>query len=183
MDKRVLPFYMNMKPKRPHTIDHKAMHVTRLNFAMLMQRAVDPWDAADLFEQWFENLKRDTSARKALLPEGKKLLIVGQNWPFDRNFVIDWLDGLSDPINGEYINFDSFFHPWYRDTMAVAQFLNDRYVLDPGCVLDHKVPFPKSNLGYICSQLKIKNLKPHDALQDCVATAEAYRLMCLGLIP
>jgi DNA polymerase III epsilon subunit-like protein len=181
--KTVIPCYLTMKPKRPHTIDHKAMHVTRINFAKLMQRALDPWDAADIFEEWFENLKRDTSKRRALLPEGKKLLPIAQNWCFDRCFVIDWLDGLTDPVDGEYKNFDSFFHPWYRDTLPVAQYLNDKYAMDPACPMDWKIPFPKCNLPYLCSQLKVKNLQAHDALQDCIATAKVYRLMIQGRIP
>lgn len=181
--KGVIPCYLTMKPKRPHTIDHKAMHVTRINFAKLMLRALDPWDAADIFEEWFEALKRDTPRRKALLPDGKRLLPIAQNWVFDRNFIIDWLDGLTDPVGAEYSNFDSFFHPWYRDTMVAAQLLNDQYVMDPGCVLDHKVPFPKSNLGYLCSQLKIKNLQAHDALQDAIATAEIWKKMSMRQIP
>ena len=97
--------------------------------------------------------------------------------------MIDWLDGLTDPVNNEYCNFDSFFHPWYRDTLVSAQLLNDKYAMDPNCVLDHKVPFPKSNLTYLCACLKIKNLKPHDALQDALATAEVYRKMVRGEIP
>jgi len=181
--KHILPCYLNMKPKRPENMDHKAMHITRINFAKLMQRALDPWDAADIFEQWFEALKRDNNKRKAVLGEGKKLLPIAQNWVFDRNFIIDWLDGLTDPVNGEYCNFESFFHPWVRDTLTIAQFLNDKYVMDPNCILPHKVPFPKSNLGYLCSQLKIKNLQPHDALQDCLATAAVYRKMIRGEIP
>lgn len=180
-DKRMLPFYINIKPKRPHNIDPSNTSVlfrSREKFAKMMQRALDPWDAADLFEQWFESLKQ-----KAFLPEKKKLLPIAQNWVFDREFIIDWLDGLCDPVNGKHLNFDSFFHPWYRDTLATAQYLNDRYVKDQFCVFDWKVPFPKSNLAYLCSQLKIKNLQHHDALQDAIVTAEIYRKMVNVEIP
>ena len=172
--KTVLPFYMDMKPKRPENINQQAMHVSRINFARLMQRALDPWDAAELFDEWFEKLKQPTAKRGPLLPEGKKLIPLAQNWVFDRGFMIDWLGDVS---------FNSLFHPWYRDTLPVAQYLNDTYAKDPVCVLEHKVPFPKSNLAYICSQLKVKNQQHHDALADTVATAECYRKMVLKQIP
>ena len=173
-DLQVNPFYVNMKPKRPENIEPDAMEVSRISFANIMQTAIDPWDAADLFDDWFVNLRKDMHNRRAKLPENRKLLPLAQNWAFDLNFVKDWL--------GEKSFFD-FFHPWYRDTLAVAQFLNDQYAKDPNCVLPHKVPFPKSNLGYICSQLNVKNEKAHDALQDCIATAEAYRRMVVGPLP
>lgn len=173
-DKRVTPFYLELRPKRPENIDMKAVKVSRMEFAQKMQRALDPWDAADLFDEWFEKLKVRTERRPPLLPEGKKLVPVAQNWPFDRSFMMDWLGVTS---------FESFFHPWYRDTLPVAQYLNDRYAKDTLCILPAKVPFPKSNLAYLCSQLKVKNLKAHDALQDCIATADVYNEMVLGHIP
>lgn len=174
-DKRVMPFYMEMKPKRPENIDQSAMHISRLNLAYLLQRAVDPYDAADFFDDWFEKLKTQTRTHPPLLPEGKKLIPLAQNWVFDRGFMIDWLGDAT---------FNSLFHPWYRDTLPVAQFLNDEYSKRPECAtFEHKVPFPKSNLGYICSQLNVKNEKAHDALQDVIATAECYRRMVHRQIP
>lgn len=173
-DPQITPFYVNMKPKRPENIEPDAMEVSRISFAHIMQTAIDPWDAADLFDDWFVGLRRDTHNRRAKLPEGKKLCPVAQNWVFDRPFVIDWLG---------HKGFDDFFHPWYRDTLPVAQLMNDKYAKDPNCVLPHKVPFPKANLGYICSQLNVVNEKAHDALQDCIATAEAYRRMVVGPAP
>lgn len=172
--KGAMPFYMNMKPKRPENVEAEAMAVSRINFARLMQSSHDPWDAADLFDEWFEGLKRPTANRRAILPEGKKLIPLAQNWVFDRGFIIDWLGMPS---------FDSMFHPWYRDTLAVAQYLNDEYSQNLTNVFEAKVPFPKSNLAYLCSQLKVKNRQAHDALADTVATAEVYRKMVLRQIP
>lgn len=172
-DKRVIPFYVDMKPKRPENIDPKALKVNRLKFAQLQQRALDPFDAADMFDDWFEALKTDTPKRDALLPEGKKLAPVAQNWVFDRGFIIDWLGPKT---------YDSIFHPWYRDTLPTAQYLNDAHYHDPMTTHQHKAPFPKSNLAYLCSQLDIKNHGAHDALQDCIATGEVYRRMVLRQI-
>ena len=173
-DLEVNPFYMTIKPKRPENVEKEAMSVSRLNYAQILQTAVDPWDAADLFDDWFVSLRHDTPKRRAKLPENKKLLPLAQNWVFDRPFIMDWLGSKS---------FDDFFHPWYRDTLAVAQYLNDSYAMNPNCVLPHKIPFPKSNLGYLCAQLKIHNEKAHDALQDCIVTAEVYRRMALKQVP
>ena len=172
-DKRVAPFYMDIVPKRMGTIDKTALHISRIDLAQLVQRGMDPFDAADHFEDWFESLKKQTKRHPPLLPEGKKLIPMAQNWVFDRGFVIDWLGDVS---------FNSFFHPWYRDTLPVAQFMNDVYSKKPECMsMDYKVPFPKANLGYLCSQYKIKNEKAHDALQDVIATASVYRSMVLGV--
>jgi len=173
-DPDVDPFYLLLKPKRPENVDKAAMTVSRLDFAKIMQQGIDPWDAAEMFDDWFVALQNDTPRRKAKLPINKKLLPLAQNWVFDRGFMIDWL--------GE-TTYDSFFHPWYRDPMAVAQYLNDSYACNPNCILPHKVPFPKSNLAYLCSQLKVINEKSHDALQDCIATAAVYRKMMYGQLP
>jgi DNA polymerase III epsilon subunit-like protein len=171
-DKRVIPFYVNMKPKRMQNIDPSAVSLNRLNFAQKMKNAMDPYDAADHFDDWFENLKKETKRHPPLLPEGKKLIPLAQNWVFDRGFIIDWLGQRT---------FDSLFFPWYRDTLPVAQFMNDQYSKRPECMaMDYKVPFPKSNLKYLCSQYKVKNVRAHDALQDTIATAEVYRLMVTG---
>jgi len=172
--KTVVPFYLEMKPKRPENIDPEALAITRIEYAKKMQRAFDPWDAADMFDDWFEKLKKQTTQHPPLLPEGKKLLPVAQNWVFDHHFIVDWLGMVS---------FEAFFHPWYRDTLPTAQFLNDKYSKDPLCIMEAKVPFPKSNLSYLCSQMKIHNAKAHDSLQDCIATAAIYREMVLGHLP
>jgi DNA polymerase III epsilon subunit-like protein len=173
-DKRVLPFAMEMKPIRPENVEPGALKTNRIDFAKMMQRAADPFDVADYFEDWFEGLKKDTPKRPALLPEGRKIIPLAQNWPFDRSFIMEWLGDKS---------FNSFFHPWFRDTLPVAQFLNDQYANQTCCAMPHKVPFPKSNLTYLCSQLKVNHDRLHRALNDCVATAECYRRMVLGQIP
>lgn len=166
---QVMPFYVDMKPKRPENIDPDALKVSRLDFAYLVQRAADPYDMAEKFEEWFEEL-----ISRGLLPVRKRIVPLAQNWVFDRGFMIDWLGAKT---------FEYIFHPWYRDTLPVAQYLNDKHGWDVGQSFPWKVPFPKSNLGYICSQMGVKNAKAHDALQDCVATAECYRRMCLGQLP
>jgi DNA polymerase III epsilon subunit-like protein len=165
-----IPFVMEMRPRRPENIDLSAIGISKTDFFQLMSRASDPYDVADFLDDWFEKLKRPTDKRGPILPEGKKLVPLAQNWPFDRGFLLDWLGSKS---------FESFFHPWYRDTLSSAQLLNDQHWKDPTTPFEWKIPFPKSNLGYLCSCVGVKNAKPHDALQDCIATAEVYRRMVL----
>lgn len=154
----VRPFVVEMVPKRPENIEPGATKTHRLNMAELVLRALDPWKAVDIFEEWFENLN---------LPIGKKIMPLAHNWLFDRDFIREWVGGP--------ISFDHFFHFHYRDSMTAALFLNDRAEQKM-----EKPPYPKVSLGYCGSMLSVTNLKAHDALQDCVATAEVYRRMMLA---
>lgn len=154
--REILPFYMEMQPKRPENVDHNAMKVNRLNFAELLLRATDPYKASDLFEEWFERLK---------LPFNKRISPLAHNWPFDRGFILDWLGQKT---------FEYIIDGRFRDTMTAALFANDR-----SCFNNIPTPYPKVNLTYLASQLKVehKELRRHDALQDCIITAEIYHRM------
>ena len=152
----VMPFYVNMKPKRPENIEKAAMKVNKTELAQLIINGLDPWKCVDMFEEWFERLN---------LPVGKKIVPLAHNWIFDSGFIREWMGPLS---------FAHFIDYHYRDSMTAALYLNDR--------ADAHVepyPFPKVSLGYCCSQLKIDNINAHDALADCVATAEVYRRMLM----
>jgi len=152
----ILPFYMDMQVVRPENIDKKAVKMQRVDFARRQQRAIDPYTCADMFDLWFDNLN---------LPIYKKICPLAQNWPFDRSFILEWL-GLS--------SFEHSFSPIYRDTMVSAAFNSDICDFHSDSIL-----FTQYNLQFLCSRLNIKNEKPHDALQDCIATAEVYRRMLL----
>lgn len=147
-----IPFYAEMKPKRPQNIDFKGMTVNKLTLTDIMKRAPDASKMADLFTEWYKKLP---------LPYNKCLMPLASNWPFDRAFVEDWLG----PAHFEY-----FFHPYYRDLMTAALTQNDiaAYHLQ-------QYPYPKLNLKYLCNVLGIENMKAHDALGDCLATAACYR--------
>lgn len=157
--KGIIPFYMDMQIKRPENIDWDAIKMPKAEWAVRQQRAVDPWTAADMFDEWFEKLG---------LPMYKKLVPLAQNWPFDREFIIDWLGRET---------FFQLFSPHYRDTMTASLFRND-------CAdfKNEKIPIPKVNLAYLCNVFDVKNLKAHDALQDCITTAEIYRRIILGAV-
>jgi DNA polymerase III epsilon subunit-like protein len=155
--KTVMPFYMNMQPKRPENIDYQAMQVSKLDTLKIINMSIDPWKATDLFEEWFEKLN---------LPVGKKLMPLAHNWVFDRQFIMEWLGG---PKSFEY-----FFHHHYRDSMTAALYLNDRAEQHV-----EKIPIPKVSLNYCGTVFRVPNAKAHDALQDCIQTAEVYRRMLM----
>lgn len=150
--KDVMPFYMTMQPRRPENIDWKAMSINKLQLCDIMQRSMDAWKVADLFDEWFERLK---------LPMYRRIMVLGKNWPFDREFIKDWLGNES---------FFQFFDGRVRDLQSTTLFLNDR-----ANFAAESSPFSEHKLSAVCTTLNVEYLDKHDALADCVATAEAYR--------
>jgi DNA polymerase III epsilon subunit-like protein len=153
--KEVLPFYMDLLIKRPENVNLEAIK-NQHRFIESQKGGVDPWFAADLFDEWFQKL--NLGFRKMISP-------LAQNWVFDRGFVADWMGNES---------FNQYVDARYRDTMVAALYLNDA-----ADFAVEQTPFPKVNLAYLCSQLKIEHDKAHDALADCVVTAEIYRKMVM----
>lgn len=157
----VMPFYINIKPEHPERISPEAMKVNQLSFTELARTGKDRLAAIDLFEKWV-NDKLDLGVNKYGTP--KKIMPLGQNYQFDKGFISRW---LGDELYREY------FHYHYRDTMIAANFLNDRAAFQA-----EKVPFSKTNLTWLAKELKVSYDRAHDALQDCLATAEVYRRLC-----
>lgn len=149
----IYPFYHQIKMKRPENVDPEAMRVNQMDLNEVQMKGLDPWDAIDHFEEWVNRLELDPK---------KKVVPLAQNWAFDKGFILDWLGGSYEHLIDRYA----------RDTMTTSLYLNDR--ADHQC---EPVPFAKSSLRYLCSTLKIENSRAHDALQDCLVTAEVYRRM------
>jgi DNA polymerase III epsilon subunit-like protein len=150
----ILPFYTEIVPNHPERIEPDARKVCKLDDARLerlIREGIDCWRAADLLDEWFQRL--NLGFRKQIIP-------LAHNWPHDAAFLLDWLGHAS---------FNAFFFG-HRDTLAVANMLND--IADMN---NEPWPFPKVGLKYLCSQMKVENTNPHDALGDAVATAECYR--------
>lgn len=154
--KGTIPFYLDLLITRPENIDKKAIKMNKTVFAQRQQRAIDPFTAADMLDTWFDQLK---------LPIYKRLCPLAQNWPFDRSFLIEWL-GIA--------SYEHLFSPLYRDTMV-----NTIFHSDLSDFRGDKIKFVQHNLQYLCQKLDIKNEKPHDSLQDAIATAEVYRRLIL----
>lgn len=155
--KDVIPFYVDLIPDHPERIDKEAMKVNRLKIAEIGKKGFNRDAAVDMLEGWIKKLglpctKYGTS---------KKIIPLGHNFAFDMGFMKKWLS--IDVYN-------DFFDYHYIDTMIAANYLNDKAAMHA-----ERVPFSKISLTYMCSTLKIKNEKAHDALHDCIATAEVYR--------
>jgi DNA polymerase III epsilon subunit-like protein len=150
--KKYKPLVMKIKPRRPENAVSRAMKKSGLTMTDIMMYGQDPWKAADIVEEWFEKLQ---------LPVRHNIIPLAHNWPFDREFLIEWL-GIK--------TFQYVFNGHYRDTMALAGFFNDRSY-------DQKKPYVYSKMGLeaLCNRLGVDNKMPHRALYDCLATAEIYK--------
>lgn len=162
--KTAKPFYLNVTPKRPENIDPKACKIHRLKRAELISNSIDAFKAADMLDEWFERLNLPLAGSTH-----KKIMVLWSNGGFDKSFLVDWL-GLE--------HYNHYFHFHERDTQELALSLNDRFDFH-----NERLPFPKVGLDYLASALDIINDIPHDALSDCVTTAEVYRRMLLMHIP
>ncbi len=153
--KGITPFYCSIQPKRPENIDPDVMKKGRTIILDAMTNGLEAYRAADLFDEWYKHLN---------LGYEKRIAPLAQNWPFDCEFVSDWLGRESCK---------QYFDSRYRDSMVAATFMNDRADFQ-----GEPLPHAKVNLQYLASTYKVEHQRAHDALQDCIVTAEIYRLMC-----
>lgn len=160
----MVPFYTMIQPKRAENFgkrsqwnDEEAKTRTKKMMVDAQVNGIEPYRAADLFDEWVVRLG---------LAYNKRIAPLAQNWAFDREFVIDWLGREA---------FKQYFDPRYRDTMCCASYDNDRadMRIEP-------LPYNKVNLAWLCKTLKVENSRAHDALADCVATAKVYKAMVLS---
>lgn len=158
--KDVYPFYIEMIPYHPERADPKAMEINRLDFAKIAQRGLDPDKAKDVFEEWIGKL----GLPETKFGKSKRILPLGQNYPFDMGFIKAWLGNET---------YNEFFDYSYRDTKVAAAFMNDRAAMHA-----EKVPYSKTSLGWLANQHNVQHDRAHDALADCLTTAEVYRRMC-----
>jgi DNA polymerase III epsilon subunit-like protein len=159
--KGILPFYCNLKPEYPERVDPKALEINKLKLTDIMVNGLERMQAAALFEKWFEKL----NIRCNKFGNPNKITALGQNLAFDIPFVKAWL-GVEE--------YERYFHYHYRDTMIAALACNDR-----AAMRTEKVPFSKVSLQYMATTLGVPTDRAHDALQDCLTTAEVYRRILL----
>ncbi len=155
------PFYMDIQPKRPENFDLAYPDLEIPNAHKLKRKTVaaanngmEPFRAADMFDEWFAKFN---------LAWNKRIVPLAQNWPHDRGFVADWLG---------WLNFQSRFSAEYRDTMVTGLYLNDRANFKK-----EQHPFPFVNLRALSRKYEIVNPGAHDALSDCITTAQVYKQM------
>ena len=149
----IMPFTMKLKPRNIKTAQAEAIRTSRADLTNLMLHGVDYYDAADLFDRWYNEILK-VSPNKRIMP-------LAHNWPFDRDFLREWLTPEG---------FDLYFSGHYRDSMVAAMYLNDR--------AEHHTevyPNPKMKLTYLCTHHGINLDNAHDAIADAVAAAELYK--------
>ena len=157
-----MPFDIYMMPNHPQNYDEEARKVTGIKLSFLEEHAYSQETGLGMLETWLDKLG---------LPLNKggvnrcKILPLGQNYGFDRSFLQAWMGPTY---------YDEWFHYHYKDTMITAEYLNDRAAMH-----GEQIPFPKTNLQYLASQLGIESRNAHDSMSDCITTAAVYRKMCL----
>lgn len=155
------PFDMVILPSDTDKYKSNQILLPGMTLADVMLQGLS-WDVvAELLETWKEKLN---------LPEGKKIIPLGHNY---RAHDEKWMRWTLGDLTYEFI-FD--FH--CRDTMEVGLFLNDM-----ADWLKEPIPFPKLDLSYMCSCLRVENIRRHRALGDALATAELYRRIVTRLGP
>lgn len=162
--KDILPFEMFFAPENPERTDPDALKVTGHKLPTLLREGWNIDKGADLFGEWIKRLDLGQT------PQGhpKRIIPLAHNWSFDRPFIQDWLG---------YSLYNELFDSRARDTMTISLFLNDHASFHA-----ERVPYSKNTLNWLCSKLNVEHARAHDALQDCLATAECYRRLCqLGL--
>ncbi len=158
--KDVLPFHTLMKIQRPQNVDPAAMRVNKIKPEDLEMHGLMPSRAAALFEAWFSRLK---------LAPGKKIAPLGKNWPFDRDFMREWLGPTT---------LQTLFYHRYRDVGPVVHFFNDR--ADFQC---EPIPFPQTALEDIASRMQMSFVnRAHSALDDALMTARIYKQLMFQFI-
>lgn len=150
----VRPFYTHIKPNHPERESEAAKQKHKIPMHELMLHAPSQDKVKDWLYDWFEDLR---------LPFKRCLVPLAHNWAFESSMLKAWL-GV-DMV-------DQIFHSHARDSMLTAVAINDR----EACA-GRPIPFEKIGLNSLCAKLKIVNTNPHDALADCLASAEVYKTL------
>jgi DNA polymerase III epsilon subunit-like protein len=144
-------FYSRIRPQHPKRCDPEAMRVHGISLDELNKWPTEPI-VLDMFDAWFDKL---------VLPLNKKLTPLAHNWSMECKFYDAWM--------GEELMRKYFSLP--RDTLRVAAWMNDR-----ACFQSTALPFPDNcKLGQVCERLGVPYEGTHNALDDSIACAKAYK--------
>lgn len=154
-------FDQKIKPVKVRNIDPKAMSVNQTTLVEIMNTGLEPYAIRDLFEMWFTKLR---------LGEGKKLVPLAKNWPFDKPFL---------EVFFGHESFNYYFHGHYRDVEMAASFRNDYSDFHA-----EQTPFPKMGLQDMARRLGVDFIESrcHDALYDAYLTSKVYKKMITELV-
>ena len=151
-NRKYLPFNLRMIPPNPGNADYKNMRMNKVEYYKLLQNSLEHDRIADLFEEWYNRL--GLRLNKGIMP-------VVYDWQNIYPFLQKWL-------GFEHTKF--YFHPQVRDLHCATVYENDKsaYHVD-------QTPFPKVDLQYITSVLRIERKRPHNPMQDCIVVPKCFR--------
>lgn len=149
-----------ISPDYPERWSKKAKNViNKVDLQKILKIGIDREKAKDVLSDWIDKLDIPMSSggvyRKRIVP-------LGYNYQFDLGHMLDW---LGDDLYTEWFGHD------YRDCYRYVLSRNDEAAMDNA----PKIPFPKTTLTSVASRLEIDTEYAHNALQDCIMTAEVYR--------
>lgn len=153
----ISPLDLILRPEYPHRADDEAIRkVGKDRFDQAVKSGLPQEKGLEIFEDWLMRMP---------IPEGKRLVPVAHNWPFDSNFLRVWMG---------YESHNQYYDSRVRDTMQVASYLNDR-----ADFAGDTIPFPKNlQLSTLAARLDIEiDGRLHDSLYDCLLTAKIYRTL------
>jgi DNA polymerase III epsilon subunit-like protein len=151
---KIAPINYRIRAMKPEEIDEGATHLMGESFETHQLHAMDMMTAQENVIEWFNNLG---------LMDRRKLVPIAHNWPFDREFLIEFFGRAT---------FNELFSPTYRDTMAIGG-----YLMDFSGVHGKPYAFADLKLGTMCRHYEVPLRMAHDALSDGLATAELYRCL------
>jgi len=156
----VVPFNIFMKLEFPERVEKSALRKNNLTVNKLQLEGFDREKTKDLLFSWRDKLGLSCT----VYGTPKKMMLLGHNLAYDIAFIQNWL--------GEDM-YAELFDYHYRDTMILANYLNDR-----AAVHAEKVPFSKVTLTWLANQFNIDTEGAHDALIDCIITSKVYGKLC-----
>ena len=150
----LMPFDLVLKPDRLDQIDIEDVKINKLRLANYALTGFDPFEAADLFADWYKTLG---------LRENKKIMPLAYNWALMRPFLEEWLGTC---------NFEYHFDERYREIVSTALYLDDRADIEI-----EQFPFAKVNLQYLTTTLRLpfEPDRKHEAIYSCATIAAVYR--------
>ena len=147
-----LPFYMDIRPLRPETVDHGATRVHGLDIDELVIHGIHPDSAQERLINWFNDLE---------LAHDRRLIMLAHNCQFEFKFLTKWLGAAM---------MNRMINSCTRDSMCAALMVND-HAVQQGRI----PPFQSVSLTSLANHFGVNNPKAHNAYADATTGALVYR--------
>lgn len=163
--RKIIPFEIEIIPKRKENIrcydpeynKNLPYQISRKRIMDASINGIEAYMAADLLEKWFEDLK---------LKHNKNIVPLSYNWAYKIHWLIDWL------------GFETYHHIFdyrYRDILTFSVGMNDQSNFKA-----HPIQYPKHDVGYLASELKLQYKANQSLLENCLCISEIYKRMLLS---